>query len=459
MSEQEILLLSNYVYMSDSVSDLSIQETLNKYRNAKGGFDAESVGAVRSGGGLTHEQVADLFREMDQMSPEFKSLRPVKTLDEPEIRGVLFESAGGSLDGGSGDGATGGLGSGLNGGTPGFAGKEGTVIFRGTGGSYEAWNDNVIGEYLTETKIQKKAADFVSGSCKGYNHLTVGGHSKGGNLAMYTAVVCPEVTTCVSYDGQGFSEDFRRSYANEIANASGKIKSISAHNDFVNILLTSIAGEVVYAQNSEDGMNAHSSYYLYQSNRFDRDGNLISTREQSIGAKMLKQATDGVVEMMDRLPGEGRIVIANLLGAYTAAAMSNEQSEWYEQRQIARETLSVCDYIFGRGLLKRTFSLSPISVYRHERNGSSLSGAAGRCRELSCEMKKIYYGIRSLSTESSYGPVDGYVNLTMDRIIRHLEECLRGMETVSGTLEEVAGLYSKKEAAISEDIQSGHIIG
>ena len=41
-----------------------------------------------------------------------------------------------------------------------------------------------------------------------YTELTVTGHSKGANKAMYTTIMCNNVTRCVSFDGQGFSKEF-----------------------------------------------------------------------------------------------------------------------------------------------------------------------------------------------------------------------------------------------------------
>ena len=58
-----------------------------------------------------------------------------------------------------------------------------TLVFRGTGGTYKAWKDNVLGEYETDTRLQTLAADFVKYECAEYSGITVTGHSKGGNLS------------------------------------------------------------------------------------------------------------------------------------------------------------------------------------------------------------------------------------------------------------------------------------
>ena len=48
------------------------------------------------------------------------------------------------------------------------------------------------------------------------NHLTVSGHSKGGNRAQYVKILTDQVDRCVSFDGQGFSSEFLELYAEEI---------------------------------------------------------------------------------------------------------------------------------------------------------------------------------------------------------------------------------------------------
>ena len=200
MSEEELLLLSNYVYMEASTDPMTIGESLDRFRNAQGTFDENSVAAAGIGGGMTRAQAADLFTRMDAMPASFQELYPSRIKNSADLRGICYTQ--GEMDGG-----------------------EGTVVFRGTGGTYNAWHDNVLGEYLPSTGIQKQAADFVNYDCMGFDQLTVTGHSKGGNLAMYTTVMCASVAVCVSFDGQGFSLAFLHENMARIAEVSGKICS------------------------------------------------------------------------------------------------------------------------------------------------------------------------------------------------------------------------------------------
>lgn len=115
------------------------------------------------------------------------------------------------------------------------------VIFRGTNGDLPEWTDNGAGGYSTETIYQQKAVSYISGLPFDGN-VTVSGHSKGGNLSMYAAIMSDRVGRCVAIDGQGFSEEFAREYTARIGMNRDKITLISAQWDFVNPLLYTIAG-------------------------------------------------------------------------------------------------------------------------------------------------------------------------------------------------------------------------
>lgn len=126
------------------------------------------------------------------------------------------------------------------------------VIFRGTNGDLSEWTDNGAGGYSLDTTYQQKAADYIDKLPPEYgDHLTVSGHSKGGNLSMYTAIMSDRVGRCVAIDGQGFSEEFARQYTAQIGMNRDKITLISAEFDYVNPLLYTIAGTCKFIETEE----------------------------------------------------------------------------------------------------------------------------------------------------------------------------------------------------------------
>lgn len=170
------------------------------------------------------------------------------------------------------------------------------VVFRGTSGDYE-WHDNGEGGYLSDTNQQQMAADYVNGLPNKYgNNLTVTGHSKGGNKAQYVTIVTDRIAKCVSYDGQGFSEEFLQKYADEIVKKSQSIVSISASDDFVNCLLYPIAGTKIYIDTEDQDNFTH---YHKPNILFDQNGNLRPQTEQSDLSKFINEYTTYMISNLE----------------------------------------------------------------------------------------------------------------------------------------------------------------
>ena len=89
------------------------------------------------------------------------------------------------------------------------------VSFRGTDGTLLGWKDDLIMSYRSRTRGQRLAADYLDRVAAQIDRpLLLGGHSKGGNLAIYAAAFCaPETQSRVravySLDGPGFRDDLR----------------------------------------------------------------------------------------------------------------------------------------------------------------------------------------------------------------------------------------------------------
>ncbi|HKM22536.1 MAG TPA: Mbeg1-like protein [Lachnospiraceae bacterium] len=298
LSERELVMLSNYLYMKHSVTEGSIGDALAALSNDAGEIDPTKLTGI--GGGMDTEDAMIVLNEMNAASEDFKSLQVMQSIDNRDIRGVCFVHP-----------ETGNA----------------TVVFRGTGGGYCAWKDNIIAQYQQETRIQKQAAEFVSQECGAYQQMTVAGHSKGGNLAQYVTVTCPkQISRCVSFDGQGFNRNFINSYRDDVAMARPKIKSISAHNDFVNILLLAIAGQRIFVENNSSGADAHSAVPLLIDNKFDENGNFTSIIEQNRELKVLEGLlADGVI-LLDELPEGTSEKVVNVLAAILAGVLSSELS-------------------------------------------------------------------------------------------------------------------------------------
>lgn len=427
LSEKELLLLSNYVYMDSAVTQGTIGETLELFKNAEGSFDIEKIQGAGVGGGMSANEAAVLFAEMDSASAEFKDLEAVRIVNDGGIRAVCYAQADSS---------------------------EAAVIFRGTGGEYHAWTDNVYGEYCSDTEMQKYAAEFIQSNCGVYENITVSGHSKGGNLAQYVTVACPEkIDRCVSYDGQGFGAEFFEENGEAAKAAAEKITSISAHNDFVNILLTPIAGRRVFVENEGTGVNAHSSFFLLTSNQFDENGAFTSMTHQSVPMQALERATAFLVEQIDELPTDGNMLVSNLLAAIVASIMSSDQSETYEHAEMSRAAGALSGY--GAAVLKLFGEPAYESVNLRESHVYlALPNLKNVCRgfqESAAHIRNTAGKVEDVKRRlDNCLAIKIYTDRAMEKIVERLLINQKKAVLMGQLLEEILFLYEQKDRKIAE---------
>ena len=82
------------------------------------------------------------------------------------------------------------------------------VSFRGTDSTIAGWKEDFMMSFML-TSSQKLAEEYVRKSLKTFDRIMVGGHSKGGNLAIYSAAVLPDelfdrIEHIYTNDGPGF---------------------------------------------------------------------------------------------------------------------------------------------------------------------------------------------------------------------------------------------------------------
>ncbi len=87
------------------------------------------------------------------------------------------------------------------------------IAFRGTDNTLVGWKEDFNFSYLSETPGQRRAVAYLNAVGRQTSGpLLVGGHSKGGNLAVYAAAFCDEmvqarIRTVYTNDGPGFRQD------------------------------------------------------------------------------------------------------------------------------------------------------------------------------------------------------------------------------------------------------------
>lgn len=288
------------------------------------------------------------------------------------------------------------------------------VIFKGTQNGYE-WDDNGEGAYLMESDCQRAAADYINRLPKEYgNHLTVSGHSKGGNKAQYVTITTNRVARCVAEDGQGFSNEFCRQYHFVIEDRKNRIKNYCAENDYVNVIANTIAGTSIYIK-TEFQINP----FLYHK------PNLILTqkgdfREEGRQAEWTKGLHSYFQEILDLMPEPQRsYVIDGVMGllegkdseesAYnrmysvlTAGgywlAWMTEQTQWFGLlsrflAQLLRDSTRLFSPSSYYDLTYFSVDLREFSFLQEcmERHRNMLESMAERIRTMKMELKGTLY--------------------------------------------------------------------
>ena len=88
------------------------------------------------------------------------------------------------------------------------------VTFRGTDDTITGWKENLLMTVMDTIPAQESAAEYLRWAAETYpGTLTVAGHSKGGNMAVYAAASAAEdvqqrIDRVLNVDGPGFLESF-----------------------------------------------------------------------------------------------------------------------------------------------------------------------------------------------------------------------------------------------------------
>ena len=193
------------------------------------------------------------------------------------------------------------------------------VAFKGTL-NIEEWEDNLNGLSVSDTKCQKEALRYINSLDS--DDITVVGHSKGGNKAMYVAFLSDKVTRCVTLDAQGFSEYFYDKYWMEVKKKSKIITQYAVAEDFVNILLFQPPGVKTHYLKGY-GMDGMEEFHSPNSPfGFDSKGNVVLTEtKQNVTMKHFHGFS---CFLSNTMPLEDKRLLAPYLGSLVGLSCSGE---------------------------------------------------------------------------------------------------------------------------------------
>jgi len=141
------------------------------------------------------------------------------------------------------------------------------VAFRGTDGTVTGWKEDFDITFKNETEGQRLAVGYLDGIA---GKLRVGGHSKGGNLAVYAAAFCRDqekILEVYSNDGPGFREEITKREG--FQRILPKVRGIVPDSSVIGLLLSGDYERRVI-RSSASGITQHDGFtWQVKRNRFE----------------------------------------------------------------------------------------------------------------------------------------------------------------------------------------------
>lgn len=138
------------------------------------------------------------------------------------------------------------------------------VAFRGTDNTIVGWREDLNISYLEEAPAQGEAIDYLNRIAAGTAHpIRVGGHSKGGNLAIYASAFCLEevrsrILMVYSNDGLGFNRHVTSNPCYQTI--LPKVHLIMPEGSVICILFSNKKERELIKSTGETGMEQHDPY-------------------------------------------------------------------------------------------------------------------------------------------------------------------------------------------------------
>ena len=159
------------------------------------------------------------------------------------------------------------------------------IVFRGTDATITGWRENFNMLYTSPVASQILSVPYVEKVAqKTSRKITLIGHSKGGNLAIYAGVNCQSkiksrIGDIISFDNPGFTEEFINS--KKYTSAVHKIHKYVPEQSMVGMLLSN-KGTYTVVKSEGEGFYQHDPFmWIINNNEFEK-GDGVATHTKMI---------------------------------------------------------------------------------------------------------------------------------------------------------------------------------
>lgn len=228
------------------------------------------------------------------------------------------------------------------------------ISYRGTDNTVVGWKEDLNMTFTSHIPSQIEAVKYLNEVAKIYpNKIRVGGHSKGGNLAVYASVFAKEdvknrITNIYNNDGPGFNDEII-----ETSEYKETIEKVSTYIPQESIFGRLLNHEEKYTvvQSTQRGVMQHDLYtWQVMGNEF------VYLKEVTNGSKFIDKSIKDWLEQIDLEKREQVIdIVFQVINTTDAETLAQLKEHWFlnaktlinsyklvdsESRQMILETLS-----------------------------------------------------------------------------------------------------------------------
>ncbi|MEA4892132.1 MAG: DUF2974 domain-containing protein [Peptococcaceae bacterium] len=229
------------------------------------------------------------------------------------------------------------------------------IAFRGTDNTLVGWKEDFNMSFMSPVPAQVEAARYLEKAAQALQgEFLIGGHSKGGNLAVYAAAFCPaaiqaRIRQVYNNDGPGFDSGVLASAGHQAV--KDRIRTFVPQTSVVGMLLEHEESYTVI-RSVQVGLLQHDPYsWQIQGTQPAFLG------EVSAGCRFFDRTIKDWVAGMDQSQREQFVdLLYEILGATNVQTLPELTAHWYVNARILLKSLINLDEDMRR-VLGRTLSL------------------------------------------------------------------------------------------------------
>ena len=211
------------------------------------------------------------------------------------------------------------------------------VAFRGTDNTIVGWREDFNFSFMEETGAQAEALQYLNRVLEQYQtYSIVGGHSKGGNLAIYAAAFCDEflknrIIWVYSNDGPGFNQ-YIAEQLKELDILS-KVQQVMPEASIVGIIFSNQTQKKIIRSYGNNGAEQHDPYtWMVERDHF------VKADSQSSASMILDETLRRWMEMVE--PEQRKVVVSCIFDAIDASGATTlpelNENKWISYNAILK---------------------------------------------------------------------------------------------------------------------------